>query len=65
MKKYLIIGDGESPHTIKWARELSKYFEVYLVSSKGISADAKDFLPGEQIFTFNLKVTESGTNVKN
>ncbi|RLD58005.1 MAG: hypothetical protein DRI97_04100 [Bacteroidetes bacterium] len=64
MKKYLIIGDCESPHTIKWAKELSRYFEVYLVSSKGISPEAKDFLPDERIFTFNLRIAESGTNVK-
>ncbi len=62
MKKYLIIGDAQSPHITKWAKELSKHFELYLVSSRGISPEIRQFIPDERIFTFNLKITESGQN---
>lgn len=37
MKKYLILADGGSPHTLKWAKELKKYFNIYMISFNGIS----------------------------
>lgn len=64
MKKYLIVGDGESPHILKWIKELSRYYEIYLVSSRGILPEIKAYIPPEKIFTFNLKISESGGNLK-
>lgn len=64
MKKYLIIGDGESPHILKWTRELNKHFEVYLISSRGVLQEIRDFVPGERIYSFNLNISESGGNLK-
>jgi len=64
MKKYLIIGDGESPHILKWVRELSKYFELYLVSSKDVSPEIRNLIPEDRIFTFKLKISESGGNFR-
>lgn len=64
MKKYLIIGDAQSPHITKWAKELSKHFELYLVSSRGVSPEIRQFIPDERIFSFNLKMAESGQNYK-
>jgi len=64
MKKYLVIGDGESPHIIKWVQELNKHFELYLVSSKGVSPMISELLPDERIHAFNLKISESGGNIR-
>jgi len=64
MKRYLIIGDGESPHILKWARELNKHFEVYLVSSRNLSPEIKTILPEDRVFTFDLKISETGGNFK-
>jgi len=62
MKKYLLIGDGESPHLLKWAKELSKYFELYLVSSRGMSPALEEIIPKGNIHEFNLNPEESGGN---
>jgi glycosyltransferase involved in cell wall biosynthesis len=62
MKKYLIIGDGNSPHILKWARELNKYFELYLVSSTGIRLGLQELIPEENIYDFGLKPEERGGN---
>jgi len=64
MKKYLIIGNGESPHILKWTRELHKYFDVYIVSSQNIGTEIKKLIPAERIFTFDLNISESGGNFK-
>lgn len=62
MTKYLLIGDGESPHILKWTRELVKYFEVYLVSSRNVLPQIMDLIPGKRVFTFDLRISESGGN---
>jgi glycosyltransferase involved in cell wall biosynthesis len=62
MKKYLIVGNGESPHILKWTKELVKYFEVYIISSQDVMPEIKDIIPRERIFTFNLSISESGGN---
>jgi len=64
MKRYLIFGNGESPHILKWTRELVKHFEVYLVSSQDVAKEIRELVPADHIFTFNLKVSESGGNIK-
>jgi len=63
MKKYLIIGDAESPHIVKWAREMNKHFELYLVSSRNVHAEIRSFIPDERIFTFKLKPAEAVGNL--
>lgn len=64
MIKYLIIGDGESPHLLKWCRELVKYVEVYLVSSRNLLPQLREIIPETRLFTFNLNLTESGGNLQ-
>ncbi len=63
MKKYLLFGNGRSPHVVKWVNALNGHFELYLVSSQGVSDEIKGMIPAERIFTFNLKVKESGGNL--
>ena len=62
MKKYLLIGDGESPHLFKWAKELSKYFEMYVVSSRSFSPDLRSIIPEENCHEFGLSPEERGGN---
>jgi len=64
MKRYLIVGNADSPHIIKWAKELVKHFELYIVSSQGVSPEITDLIPTENIYTVNLKIAESGGNLK-
>jgi len=60
--KYLLFGDGESPHVLKWVRELVRWFDVHLVSSRGVGADLARLLPRDRIDTFGLPVREAGGN---
>jgi len=63
MKKYLIIGNGESPHILKWVNQLAGYFELYLVSSQDTGPKILEVIPDKRIFSFHLNVSESGGNV--
>lgn len=62
--KYLLFGDGESPHLLKWARELTLHFQVHLVSSRGVSGDLRRLIPGERVDALRLPVREEGGNFR-
>lgn len=63
-KKYLLLADGSSPHTFKWAKELIKYFDVHLVSLNGVSEEIRDLLENDKIHVLHEKVKPSGGNYK-
>ncbi|HPX10665.1 MAG TPA: glycosyltransferase [Syntrophales bacterium] len=62
--KYLLFGDGESPHLLKWARELTRHFQVHLVSSRGVCGDLRRLIPGERVDALGLRVREEGGNFR-
>jgi len=62
MKKYLIIGNAESVHLVKWVKELTKYFDVYILSSKNTHSDIQSIVVEAKIFNLNLEVSEKGGN---
>jgi L-malate glycosyltransferase len=64
MKKYLILADGKSPHTLKWIQELTPYFNVYLISLNGVSSQINDVLKQSSIFVLNETANASGGNYK-
>ncbi len=64
MKKYLIIGNAESVHLVKWIKELTTYFDVYVISSKGLNTEIQTLLPDSKIFLLNLDISEAGGNTK-
>jgi len=61
-KKYLLLADGSSPHTLKWVKELLKYFDVYLISLNGISKEMSSSLSKSNYFLLNESVKSSGGN---
>ncbi len=63
MKKYLLFGNGESPHLVKWVKALNEHYELYLASSQGVADEIKELIPAGRMFSFNLDVKESGGNV--
>lgn len=63
MKKYVLIGDGESVHLLKWAKELSDYFELYLISFRSAHSDIDLYIPSKNQFKLNLQISENGGNV--
>jgi len=62
MNKYILFADGKSPHTLKWVKELVKYFDIYLISLNGVSKDIEQILPNSKIFVLNSSVKSSGGN---
>lgn len=62
MKKYVIIGNAESVHLVKWARELVKYFDVYIISSKKTNDAIHSMVAGSKIFNLDLNISERGGN---
>jgi L-malate glycosyltransferase len=61
--KYLFIGNAESVHLLKWIKEISKYTEVYVLSTKGLHFDLKDIIPNDHCFLLNLNIKSEGGNI--
>lgn len=53
--RYVLVGDGLSPHLLKWARELHPRVDLWVVSSRGFLADFDSFLPRDKRFAFNAR----------
>jgi glycosyltransferase involved in cell wall biosynthesis len=61
--KYLLFGNAESVHMLKWAKELVKHFDVYILSPLGVHSDILKIIPESNIVTLNLKLNPDGGNV--
>ena len=62
--KYLVLGDGRSPHILKWVKELVKYFDVYLISLNGVEDEILEHINQENTFILNEHVNATGGNHK-
>jgi L-malate glycosyltransferase len=62
MKKYVIIGDGQSVHVVKWVHELVKHYNVSVISSTALHDDLHKLLPAGNIFLLNLEIKAGGGN---
>jgi len=63
-QKYLLLADGSSPHILKWAKELVKYFDVYIISLNGVSEDLLEVIDSSNIYVLNQKSISTGGNHK-
>jgi L-malate glycosyltransferase len=61
--RYLLIGDGTSPHLLKWTTELVKYYDVFLLSSRGIHEGIEKLLPADHLFPLDLSLKTEGGNL--
>ncbi|MCK5775446.1 MAG: glycosyltransferase [Bacteroidales bacterium] len=61
-KKYLVFGDAESIHLLKWVKELQKYFEVIVVSSLGFMPEIDELLAEDRKYAFKIKQNENGAS---
>jgi len=62
--KYILFADAKSTHTVKWLKELIKYFDVYLISLNGYSNEVLEYLSKEKIYVLNSSVKQAGGNFK-
>jgi glycosyltransferase involved in cell wall biosynthesis len=64
MKKYLIFGNAESVHILKWVKELIRYFEVYIISSKGVHPEISSLIQNDHIYKLDLNIESDGGNYR-
>lgn len=61
--RYLLFGNAESVHMLKWAKELVKHYNVFIISPLGVHTDIIKIIPESNIITLNLKLNPDGGNV--
>jgi len=60
--KYLIIGDGNSPHLLKWAKGLKDNVDLYIFSFNKISEDLRNLLGEKKVFSAGYSLNPNGGN---
>ena len=61
--KLVLIGDGESPHLLKWARALAPRVELWAASSRGFSPEFEALLPAARRLALNTAPDHGGGNI--
>ena len=61
--RLVLIGDGESPHLLKWARALAPQVDLYAVSSRGFAPGFDAVLPPERRLALGTRPRFKGGNV--
>jgi len=62
--KYILFADGKSPHTLKWIKELIKYYELYVISLRGYDENILHYIPKDRVIVLNESVKTQGGNIK-
>lgn len=61
--KLVLIGDGESPHLLKWARALAPRVQLHAISSRGFLPEWRLLLPDANRLALNTRPDHGGGNV--
>ena len=61
--KLVLIGDGESPHLLKWARALQPRVQLHAISSRGFLPEFLQLLPDARRLALNTQPEHAGGNV--
>ena len=61
--RYALIGDGESPHLLKWARALDTLVELWVCSSRGFAPELAALVPPTKRLALGSNPAHSGGNV--
>jgi glycosyltransferase involved in cell wall biosynthesis len=61
--KLVLIGDGESPHLLKWARALQPRVQLHAISSRGFLPEFLQLLPDARRLALNTSPDHAGGNV--
>ena len=63
MQRYALIGDGESPHLLKWARALAPRVDLWAASSRGFLPGFDEVLPAARRLALGTVPRFAGGNV--
>jgi len=63
--RWVLIGDGESPHLLKWARALAQQpgIELWAASSRGFLPEFDWLIPSARRFAMNTRPEHAGGNL--
>lgn len=61
--RYALVGDGESPHLLKWARALQPHVELWVASSRGFLPEFATLLPLHRQLALGAELAHSGDNL--
>ena len=61
--KLVLIGDGESPHLLKWAKALSREVDLWAVSTRGFTPEFNFLMPKRQMLALETSPEHGGGNV--
>lgn len=61
--KLVLIGDGQSPHLLKWARALSPSVALWAASSRGFTPEFEALLPSERRLALQTDPAHGGGNL--
>jgi glycosyltransferase involved in cell wall biosynthesis len=61
--RYALIGDGESPHLLKWARALAPHVDLWLASSRGVLPDLAKLVPSWRTLALHTQPQHGGDNL--
>ena len=63
-QRYLIIGNAENTHMLKWVKALVSYYDLYVLSSKKTHESIHRLLPEDHVFDLDLNISGEGGNYK-
>ncbi|MBV8502066.1 MAG: glycosyltransferase family 4 protein [Paucibacter sp.] len=61
--RLVLIGDGESPHLLKWARALGTEVDLWAVSTRGFAPEFHFLIPAKQMLALGAALDHAGGNV--
>jgi L-malate glycosyltransferase len=61
--RFVLLGDGESPHLLKWARALEPRVELWVASSRGFVAEFDGIVDPSRRFALNTQPDVAGGNM--
>ncbi|MDO5653066.1 MAG: glycosyltransferase [Brachymonas sp.] len=61
--RYALVGDGESPHLLKWARALHPLVDVWVCSSRDFLPELAGLVPAEKRLALQTNPEHRGGNV--
>ena len=61
--RLVLIGDGQSPHLLKWARALSPHVDLWAASTRGFAPEFSFLIPERQMLALETAPAHDGGNL--
>lgn len=62
-ERYVLFGDGDSPHLLKWARALAPYVDLWAASSRSFASGFDAMVPPERRLALATRPGAAGGNI--